>query len=88
MMGGSKWRSQIDVIRRQLPRQAGPPIEGILMRIIDPSTPGMIAGLAYDCCSGYSHPLDGAMIEFDPPICVKDVPEPWLGLLSAKKLST
>jgi hypothetical protein len=79
-MGGSKWRSQIDAIHRHLPRSAGREIEGILMRIIDPAAPGMIAGLAYECCAGYSHPLDGQSIDFDPPIGREEVPAPWLTL--------
>jgi hypothetical protein len=76
-MAGSRWRAQIDVMRRQLPRSAGRRIEGILMRIVDPRAPGMIAGLAYDCCAGYSHPLHGQSIEFDPPISQEEVPAPW-----------
>lgn len=79
-MAGSRWRGQIDAIRRHLPRGAGRQIEGILMRIVDPRAPGMIAGLAYDCCAGYSHPLDGQSIEFDPPIETSELPGPWLGL--------
>jgi hypothetical protein len=79
-MGGSKWRSQIDAMRRQLPRGAGREIEGILTTYIDPLAPTMISGLAYDCCAGYSHPLDGQSIDFDPPISAGELPEPWLGL--------
>jgi hypothetical protein len=79
-MAGSRWRAQIDVMRRQLPRSAGQQIEGILMRIVDPAAPGMIAGLVYECCAGYSHPLDGQSIDFDPPISAGEVPEPWLTL--------
>lgn len=29
---------------------------------------------------GYSHPLDGQVIEFDPPIGGDDLPAPWLTL--------
>jgi hypothetical protein len=40
----------------------------------------MIAGLAYECCAGYSHPLDGQSIDFVPPIEASELPEPWLTL--------
>jgi hypothetical protein len=76
-MAGSKWRGQAEALRRQLPRGAGQRIEGFLTRYVDPVAAGKIAGLAYGCCVGYSHPLDGQSIEFDPPIGVEDIPGPW-----------
>lgn len=75
-MAGSRWQGQVDAIRRQLPQSTSPRIEGFLTRYIDPVEPGRIAALASDC-AGYSHSLDGQFIDFDPPIEVAELSEPW-----------
>lgn len=59
-------------------------IIGILRRIVDVDALDKIGGLHYRAVEGFSHPLDGQSIEFDPPIDAYDVPSPWRELLVDK----
>jgi hypothetical protein len=77
----SIWRSQVAVLRKRLPRDTGRPVTGIVNTIVDVGHPGKIGGLIYWACAGYSHPLDGQEITFDPPVELDQIPTPWRELL-------
>lgn len=73
MVRASHW-SRLAALDRKFPPPEENPIIGICRTSIHPET-GMnvIHGLQYTACAGYSHPLDGIEVDFDPPIARADV---------------
>jgi hypothetical protein len=80
----SRWRGQIDAMRRRLPRSArGRQITGIVSTIVGTGEGGLdrISGLTYSAVTGYEHPLSGQSIDFGEHGIPRDeVPSPLAGV--------